>query len=140
MSLIIYEIVFPEKSKLLLVILLLVGFITYTGFIYKDLPVTTSHATSAAMEGKALWQQKNCNACHQVYGLGGYLGPDLTNVFSKRGPAYISAFLKNGTPVMPNFHFTQTEINALLAYLKNIDHSGTADPRKFTKHYDGTIE
>ena len=71
--------------------------------------------------GKMVWQQYNCNACHQVYGLGGYLGPDLTNVYSNRGSEYIQAFLKNGTGSMPQFHLTETETSLLLSFLKEID-------------------
>ncbi len=35
-----------------------------------------------AAAGKLLYQKYNCQACHQIYGLGGYMGPDLTNVYS----------------------------------------------------------
>lgn len=90
--------------------------------------------------GKMVWQQYNCNACHQVYGLGGYLGPDLTNEYSKRGPAFIQAFLKTGTGAMPLFHLTETETKSLLSFLKDIDASGKADPKTFTLNYDGTIK
>ena len=90
-------------------------------------------------EGKMLWQQHNCNACHQVYGLGGYLGPDLTNVYSIKGPAYIRAFLQNGTVIMPNFQLTEQETVALLAFLQDIDASGKSDPRTFIINNNGTI-
>ncbi|HEY0678577.1 MAG TPA: cytochrome c, partial [Chitinophagaceae bacterium] len=72
--------------------------------------------------------------------LGGYLGPDLTNVYSQKGPLLIKAFLQNGTPVMPNFHLSNNEIEALTAYLKHIDASGKSDPRTFTINIDGTIQ
>jgi nitric oxide reductase subunit C len=75
-----------------------------------------------------------------VYGLGGYLGPDLTNAYSSRGKDYIKAFLKYGTAAMPKFNLKEPEITALLAYLKEIDASGRSDPRSFTINYDGTIE
>ena len=32
--------------------------------------------------GRIVWQKNNCQSCHQLYGLGGYLGPDLTNEMS----------------------------------------------------------
>ena len=131
---------FRDKFKIRIALVLLAGFLAYTAFIYTSLPVKRTIVSSESDHGKTLWQQYNCTACHQVYGLGGYLGPDLTNTFSAKGPEYISAFLKTGTVTMPNFHLNQTEITDLITYLKNIDNSGKADPRTFIKNYDGTIE
>lgn len=131
---------FSDKHKLIVILLLIVSFLTYSGFIYKSLPVDDMSVTEETSNGKMLWQQYNCTACHQVYGLGGYLGPDLTNTFSLKGPEYIAAFLKSGTVTMPNFHLKENEIAALIAYLKNIDKSGSADPRSFIINNNGTIE
>lgn len=129
-----------DKYKLIVILLLIVSFLTYSGIIYKSLPVNDLLVTEETSNGKMIWQQYNCNACHQVYGLGGYLGPDLTNTFSLKGPEYIAAFLKSGTVSMPNFHLNENEIAALIAYMKNIDMSGSADPRTFIINYDGTIK
>ena len=41
---------------------------------------------------------------------------------------------------MPVFYLTDDETTALLAFLKDIDASGEANPKTFTIHYDGTIE
>lgn len=127
--------------KLYTLILMLVLFFSYSFFLYSvpAVKISTSNDRSAD-QGKLLWQQNNCSACHQVYGLGGFLGPDLTNVYSKRGPAYIQAFIRSGTRVMPAFRFNDNEIKHLTAYFKKIDASGNADPRSFTLNYDGTIE
>lgn len=131
---------FSDKYKLIVILLLIVSFLTYSGFIYKSLPASDMSVTEETNNGKMIWQQYNCTACHQVYGLGGYLGPDLTNTFSLKGPEYIAAFLKSGTVTMPNFHLNENEIAALIAYMKNIDMSGSADPRTFIINYDGTIK
>ncbi|HEY9363688.1 MAG TPA: c-type cytochrome [Chitinophagaceae bacterium] len=128
-----------DKQKIIVTSLLLTAFLSYTGYLYAYLPVKEKDISADVFKGKLLWQQNNCNACHQVYGLGGYLGPDLTNVYSLRGPAYIRAFLQNGTSIMPDFKLNEHEIKSLTAYLQNIDASGTADPRKFSIQYDGTI-
>ena len=74
-------------------------------------------------QGKSIYQQYNCQSCHQVYGLGGYLGPDLTNAWSDpaRGENTIRAFLQSGGSRMPNFHFNRQQIESLIAYLKYID-------------------
>jgi nitric oxide reductase subunit C len=77
--------------------------------------------------GKQLYQDLNCQACHQVYGLGGYLGPDLTTAFSdrKRGGMYMRAVLESGGSRMPNFHFSKEEIDKLMRYLKYVDSTAT---------------
>ena len=128
-----------EQQKIMIISFLLIAFIAYSSFLYFNLPYKSVSVTDAQYRGKLLWQKYNCTACHQVYGLGGYLGPDLTNVYSLRGPNFIEAILQKGTTVMPNFNLKENEISDLKAYLKNMDASGTADPRKFTIHADGTI-
>ncbi len=129
-----------DKQKTIIAVLLTTGFILYSLIIYSSLPVKNNPINEETANGKLVWQKYNCNACHQVYGLGGYLGPDLTNIYSLRGPGYIKAFLISGTTVMPDFHLKEQEINEILAYLKNIDASGNSDPRSFTIKYNGTIE
>jgi len=73
--------------------------------------------------GKSLYQQHNCTACHQLYGLGGYLGPELTTAWSdpSRGENYIRAFLQKGGQRMPDFHFTKNETDAIVAFLRYVD-------------------
>lgn len=129
-----------NRQKSVVLLFLLMAFLSYTAFLYTNLPVKKNSATKQEDAGKLVWQKYNCNACHQVYGLGGYLGPDLTNVYSKRGPAYIQAFLKTGTGAMPQFHLSDKETGAVLSFLKDIDSSGKSDPKTFTLNYDGTIE
>ena len=129
-----------EKYKKMTFILLGFSFLVYTFFIYTHLPQTKTTPDIAAQNGKMIWQNKNCNSCHQMYGLGGYLGPDLTNVYSKKGPDYIKAFLKSGTEIMPNFHLSNTEKDAMLAFLKETDATGNSDPKSFIINYDGTIQ
>ena len=92
----------------------------YTG---RDVPAKLSNS---AAHGQKLWQENNCFSCHQLYGLGGYLGPDLTNVYSApgKGPNYVKSMLNSGIKSMPKFHFSETEKNAIADYLKEIDQSG----------------
>lgn len=89
-----------------------------------------------AIKGQTLWQQNNCFSCHQLYGLGGYLGPDLTNVFSAKGkgPELIKIVLNSGIKTMPQFNFTEQEKEALVTFLKEVDQTG------YYPNHNATIE
>jgi len=128
-----------DRHKLFIITILMAVFLGYSFFLYSALPAKNQQ-NKEADSGKLTWQKYNCNACHQVYGLGGYLGPDITNVYSAKGPIYIRAFLKTGTTIMPDFKLTEKEINNLISFMQAVDASGKSDPKTFTLHENGTIE
>lgn len=131
-----------EKLKCRLYIGFLTSFFLYSMVIYMLPMETRGGQSSTLLAGKAIWQQKNCGACHQLYGLGGFLGPDITNVYStpEKGPEYIKVFVKAGTPVMPSFDLSDAEVESLLLFLQHVDASGQSDPKIFKRNLDGTIE
>ncbi len=92
-------------------------------------------------EGRLVWQKYNCHTCHQLYGLGGYLGPDLTNVYSRSGnnEHYIRGIVKSGVKQMPAFEISEEEMNALLQFLKNVDQSGSSNPQDYQPEILGTF-
>lgn len=90
-------------------------------------------------QGQVLFQQHNCIACHQFYGLGGYMGPDLTNVISNRGEAYTRAFLASGTARMPDFDLSPDEVSALVAYLEFVDGTGRYPAQEYEVSWYGTV-
>jgi nitric oxide reductase subunit C len=83
----------------------------------------------------------NCIACHQLYGLGGHMGPDLTNVVSApdKGVDYARAFIENGSSKMPDFGLSQTQIDALVQFLKFVDSTGTYPPKHPEISWYGTV-
>lgn len=127
------------RFKSIVFITLLTAFLAYSTTLYLTETEQLQPPNDSAQKGKILWQQKNCVSCHQLYGLGGHLGPDLTNVFTKRSEAYITAFLESGTQVMPNYNLSQEEIEQFIAFFKYTNSTGVADPTTFSKHIDGTI-
>lgn len=127
------------QIKIIVLLILTVAFVSYSLLLYTSDTGETVYANQKALQGKVLWQQKNCQACHQIYGLGGHLGPDLTNVYSKLPEASLRAFLTSGTNVMPDFHLTNQQKDALIEFLKYTNTTGTADPNSFIQHADGTI-
>jgi len=127
------------RFKSIVFITLLIAFLGYSTTLYLTEPKELQPPTVAAQKGKILWQEKNCISCHQLYGLGGHLGPDVTNVFAKRSEAYITAFLESGTQVMPNYNLSKEEIESFIEFFKYTNSTGVADPTTFLKHIDGTI-
>jgi len=111
------------------------AFLAFSFSIYLN-PVghNTGIGSFEVSQGRLAWQKHNCHTCHQLYGLGGYLGPDLTNVYGApgKGEPLIRAMLKTGSAQMPAFELTETETDHLLAFLKETDAQGSADPRDFT--------
>jgi nitric oxide reductase subunit C len=81
-----------------------------------------------ALAGQQIWQQKNCQACHQIYGLGGYMGPDLTNATSEKGKGeeYMKMVLQTGTIRMPRFNLSNEQIDEVIAFLKHVNNSGNS--------------
>jgi nitric oxide reductase subunit C len=102
----------------------------------------TAPLSTAVQNGLRLYQAKNCVACHQIYGLGGYMGPDLTNVASapNKDAHYLRTMIKNGTDRMPNFGLTDAEADALVAFLKFVDASGRYPPTKPVIKWYGTVD
>lgn len=129
-----------DSKKLPLFLVLLGLFISYSFFLYYKQPVEVKSLAEEVEAGRSTWQEYNCNACHQIYGQGGFLGPDLTNCYTKRGENYINAFLMGGTAVMPNFNLSEKQRAELMAYLRAVDQSGSADPKTFKIYANGTIE
>lgn len=122
---------------------LVFSYLGYTLHLYvkKMPPGQVPFDVSEAIEGRLVWQKYNCQSCHQLYGLGGYLGPDLTNTYSSpyKGENYIKGFIIGGTNQMPAFPLNEVEIKQLVEFLKMTDASGYADPRTIKVELYGMI-
>ena len=134
-----FFIFFMEQSKkyLLLLIILIISFSFYNYTIYTSKSNYGSiHFSDKAVQGENIWLKKNCNACHQLYGLGGYLGPDLTNVYSTKGKGkvYIKAMMSSGSKAMPKFNFSENEKEEIVQFLKEVDQTG------YYPNFDAKIE
>lgn len=128
------------SARIVLTLLCLTCLI-YTGFVYcmSDPGTHAGKPDPEVLAGKTIWQEKNCQGCHQLYGLGGYMGPDLTNVAAK-GPDYMLAFIENGTGRMPDFQLTATEKDQLIAFLQWVDKSGQNKIPDSALHWTGSYQ
>lgn len=107
-------------QKIVVILFLVVSYAAYSLWVYTYGTNNDTNMSVSAIRGKALWQQKNCQNCHQLFGLGGYMGPDLTNVISDthRGPLYARGIIVAGGSRMPNFHLADDQVNDLIAWLE----------------------
>lgn len=118
---------------------LFIMFGIYTGVVYSYCDAHKQPAPDKQVkQGWALWQSKNCQSCHQLYGLGGYLGPDLTNTCSMKGSVYMKGIIKHGTGRMPDMQLTDEEINSIIAFLGWVDKTGRSVVKKEQVHWSGT--
>ncbi|WP_309936515.1 cytochrome c oxidase subunit II [Aureibacter tunicatorum] len=92
--------------------------------------------TALQKKGAKIFQDKVCSNCHAIQGTGAVagIGPDLTHLGSREtllggklrnGPGSLKDWLRDPQKVkpgahMPDFLFTEEELNALTAYLYNL--------------------
>ena len=100
-------------------VVLVLSFVAQTTLVYSD--ERSEPLSEAAMSGRALWHREACQTCHQLYGQGGFLGPDLTNAASRVDPTRLASLLQVGSGQMPALHLTDAEIADVSAFLSEID-------------------
>lgn len=77
-------------------------------------------------EGRQLFESEGCHGCHKLNGVGGSIGPDLTEEgASERSPQWLENHFLNPSKVspgsaMPNFHFTREQARALTYYMLSL--------------------
>lgn len=80
--------------------------------------------TPAVVRGKHIWETRNCIGCHTLLGEGAYFAPELGNVYKRRGPDFIKAWMQaqpTGAPgrrQMPQFHLNEQQLDDLVQFLK----------------------
>ncbi len=91
-------------------------------------PEAMPELSTRAARGQALFSANNCRACHQVYGFGGFLGPDLTNVASRYSANELDGLFTLGRKQMPAFHFTALQQRDLYAFFESLHASAQSAP------------
>lgn len=94
--------------------------------------VKPENITASVAEGKRIWEDKACINCHTIMGEGAYYAPELGNAWVRYGgrddaegaraglKAWFEAQPTNipGRRQMPQFNFTDTEMDAVIDFLK----------------------
>ncbi len=76
----------------------------------------TSAIDASVVAGKNVWHRKNCINCHTLLGEGAYYAPDLTQITTQRGAAYLQEFLKD-----PSKFYSEERDGRLMPNLKLSD-------------------
>ena len=114
----------PRFRKIALTFLVFI-FLIQSYWVYTDQQgQKLGKLSPKAAEGKKIWQEKNCQTCHQIYGLGGFLGPDLTNIAPFYNDSTLRVLLQQGTKQMPAFEMSADEVQFLFEFLKEIHQTG----------------
>jgi mono/diheme cytochrome c family protein len=77
-------------------------------------------------EGRHLFETQGCRGCHKLNGVGGSIGPDLSEEgASLRSPEWLERHFLAPNEVssgsaMPNFHFTREQARALTYYMLSL--------------------
>ncbi|KOR30967.1 hypothetical protein TI04_03255 [Achromatium sp. WMS2] len=89
---------------------------------------SVDHELSAnVILGKTLWDKNNCSGCHTLLGEGSYFGSELDTVFSryqghreaiKDSIRFIDTYGIRERRVMPRFKFTESELDAIVDFLR----------------------
>ena len=85
--------------------------------------------------GKALWENNDCIGCHTLLGEGAYFAPELGNVYTRFGNSTdaIKGFIQSrpaegipGRRSMPQFNFSDEELDAIAEFLKYVSEINAA--------------
>ena len=110
-------------------------FLALTFDSHKEFPKrdNSQNLTPQVLAGKKIWETRNCIGCHTLLGEGAYFAPELGNVYPRRGPEFIKAWIQSqptGTPgrrQMPQFHLSDEELDNIVAFLKYTSEINTAN-------------
>lgn len=117
-------------------------FLALTFDTMKVLPKTDNRGelTPGAIAGKHIWETRNCLGCHTLLGEGAYFAPELGNVYERRGPEFIKAWMQAmptnapGRRQMPQFHLTDQELNDLVEFFR---YSNGIDTQNWPPNIEG---
>jgi mono/diheme cytochrome c family protein len=91
----------------------------------KPAPKKPGTSSSAAVEGKKLYDNLGCANCHKIGAEGGAAGPELTGEGKRRDAKFLMQKLKtpkfnNPNSIMPPVTKPDKDVQALVAYLTSL--------------------
>jgi len=113
-------------------VLVALTFDTVSGLPQSD---NSANLTEQVSLGKKLWETNDCIGCHTLLGEGAYFAPELGNVYTRFGKSTdaIKGFIAGrpkegiaGRRSMPQFNFSDEELEAIAQFLKYVNGIQTA--------------
>jgi mono/diheme cytochrome c family protein len=76
-------------------------------------------------QGRMVFRDQGCYGCHTAEGMGTPIGPDLSRIGAKHNETYLTRWLRDPSMQRPSAHMpklqlTETEVQALAAYLGSL--------------------
>jgi nitric oxide reductase subunit C len=114
-------------SVFFILLFLALTFDTHSAWPERD---NHENLTEKVAAGKRLWEENNCIGCHTLLGEGAYFAPELGNVYERFGKnkEAIKGFIKSrpaegvpGRRSMPQFNFTDEQLDALADFLEYVN-------------------
>ena len=86
------------------------------------------------VKGEKLYSDLRCSYCHQMKGVGGDVGSDLTKTVSKRSDQWLDEHFRKPRALvpgslMPEMNLLDEEIQSLIAYLRDVGGGGASVTR-----------
>ena len=107
------------------IVVLLVIFVWLRFFPPRAWLNLTKQVAISPASGAALVEKYDCRGCHRIEGEGALVGPQLDGILEYKDPEIIRLWLHNpraikGNTPMPNFHLSDSEVEAIMAYLETL--------------------
>ncbi len=121
----------PAQIAILLISVIVIWFIFSPPQFWLNLTKSVD-MTDPVVTGQTLVERYTCRSCHQIGGEGALKAPALTGVTQRKDKATLYLWLQNpraikGDTAMPNFHLSDSEIEAILLYLTALDNQPQSD-------------
>ena len=76
-------------------------------------------------QGRMIFREQGCYGCHTAEKMGTPIGPDLSRIGAKRDQTYLTRWLRDPSAQRPSAHMpklqlTESEVQALAAYLGSL--------------------
>ena len=101
-----------------------VGLTAHSHYYRRTTSTDETTLTDSVARGKHVWEKNACINCHTLLGEGAYFAPELGNVYKRRGPDFIKAWMgampshSPGRRQMPQFNLSEKQTSDLVEFLK----------------------
>lgn len=120
------EMLKQNKRWLILALVVLIGWMVIAPPRFVLNLIKRVDLSDPVAAGEQVVAKYRCRSCHTIGGEGALIAPDLAGVTQRHDPFVLRLWLRNPRKVkantaMPNFNLSDSEIEAIIAYLESFD-------------------